>query len=151
MISRFAAAALVLACVPAAAQIVQPSRGCGPAINGDSVLVIDLQSYGDDTAGGLQFLRSQLEGVTFELGGVETLEVGHRGPMRNIANRFSSALKQLQRIAAKRGCNLVVVIDVWDAPTGVVSSQQAGATGVSRAVTTPMAKAFIGHRASTPP
>lgn len=151
MTARLAGAVFAVACVPAAAQIVQPSRGCGPAIHDDTVLVIDLESYRDDTAGGQRFLDSQLAGVKYELGGVETLATGHRGPMRNIVNRFASALKQLQHIAAKRGCNLVVVVDVWDAPTGVVSSQQAGAGGVSRAATAPMAKVFIGYRATPPP
>jgi hypothetical protein len=106
---------LTILALPTQAQIVKPDKACGPKIDPSSVLLIDLRSFQDDSAAGVKFLDAQLAGHKFTLGGHEAVDLGQK--RQPIFNKDGDLLTA-QKLAASRGCNLLVLTDIERAGTG---------------------------------
>ena len=97
-----------LLCTSASAQIIRPDswQMCGPAINADQVMVLDLRTFGGRDIGGQRAFIKKHAG-NYSLAHKDMLIVLVPQPVG--PTDVDAPLVQSQIEAAKRGCDLVLV------------------------------------------
>jgi hypothetical protein len=105
------------------AQIIQPNAGvsddCGPKIKKSKVMVLDIESFGEDREASEAFIREhagehRIVSATPENILTSLYVVGN--PSRK------TAIKSARRQASKRGCDLVIVLRASTFPIGSIGT-----------------------------
>jgi hypothetical protein len=108
------------ASVSAGAQIISPqAKLCGPELSADDVLVLDLESFGDDVQRAEAFTAAHVTDLRLISERAETVRTFRRAAR----NTREHGLRQAQREAAERGCNVALVLRAWTEESAVVETQ----------------------------
>lgn len=149
--------ALIFGCAIAKAEIITPNAGvtdkCGPKIKTKQVMVLDLEPFGEDEAAAKAFVLEHAGKHEIYSSAPEIIETKSRGAMYD----RESGIKRAAKEAAKRGCDLVLVLRAATQVVGGVSfgygnantygsNTYGNAVGSSSGVKTAAAMVVMGDR-----
>ena len=105
-------------------QIVSPTPEkkeirCGHTILNKDVLVLDLEPFGTDAERADEFIRKLVQELEIRSEEVETI----RTRLRSARKNRMSAMKRARTEAARRGCNVVLVLAAWAGAESAAYSQ----------------------------
>ena len=94
------------------AQIVSPvdtEARCGATLKKEEVLVLDLEPFGEDQAAVESFIAKHAQELVIKSELAETI----RTRLKSARKNRMDAMKRAQKVAASRGCNVVLVLQAW--------------------------------------
>lgn len=130
---RYLLIALIALAGNAQAEIIAPEKNhklpvCGAKIKTKDVMVLDVESFGDDAESAVNFVMQQA-GPDLQLLNKEPILI--KTKMSTIFHRRKSSLKRARTEAAKRGCNLVVAVGAEAYETGRSTTCEANGNRVN--------------------
>jgi hypothetical protein len=106
---------LSLLCIEARAQIVAPTPAtCGPEIDRRAVMVLDVESFAGQPEQATTFIEQHVKGFAAATDKAETIVTPRAGTKVD----RKDALELAQKTAAKRGCNVAIVLKAWTESSG---------------------------------
>ena len=129
------------------AQIIQPnaevSNDCGPKIKKSKVMVLDIESFGEDRESAEAFVREHA-------GDHRIVSATNEDILTSLAvfgtPTRKTAIKAARRQAAKRGCDLVIFFRAFSYPIGSTNTAFTDSISVSQARMRGIATVVMGDR-----